>query len=143
MYQCTLLLVFHFLPAGAIISLFYESIQQRCDSVAVTLAYGPVSGGKTNLVKLALAMCANVEGVVAYLSESSARKKLASSLPFAFDDPNQSEEKFKTMLIQAFGGTSLDNDAEKITPRCVPLITVDDHIVDALTDDYARCRGHV
>ena len=124
--------------AGAIISLFYESLQMRCGSVAITIVYGPVRGGKTNLVKLSLAMCANTDGVVAYLSESSARKKLGSSLPFAFDDPNQSEEKYKSMLIQGFGGASLENDAEKITPRCVPLITANDHIVDALTDNHAR-----
>ena len=106
--------------------------------MAITIVYGPVSGGKTNLVKLSLAMCANTDGVVTYISESSARKKIGLSLPFAFDDPNQSEDKFKSMLIQAFGGASLENDVEKITPRCIPIITANDHIINALTDDHAR-----
>ena len=47
--------------AEAIISLFYEGIQKRCGSVAVCIAYGPVSGGKSNAVKMALALCANVD----------------------------------------------------------------------------------
>ena len=65
-------------------------------------------------------------------------RQIGLSLPFAFDDPNQSEDKFKSMLIQAFGGASLENDVEKITPRCVPIITANDHIINALTDDHAR-----
>ena len=74
--------------AEVIISLFYDSIQKRCGSVAVCIAYGHVSGGKSLSVKMALAVCANLEkGYVTYISESSGRKKLGSGLPFAIDDP--------------------------------------------------------
>ena len=31
---------------GAVISLFYEGVQRRCGSVAISIAYGPPSGGR-------------------------------------------------------------------------------------------------
>ncbi len=95
---------------GAIISLFYESVQKRCGNVAICIAYGPVSGGKSNAVKVALSACGSLEsGYLTYLSESSARKKLGSSMPFAYDDPNTTDDKFKSMLITAFGGAGVEN----------------------------------
>ena len=76
--------------------------------------------------------------LVAYVSESSARKKLGSSLPFAYDDPSSTEDKFKRMLITAFGGASQENSQGNIAPRCVPLVIANVFIIDALTDDDPR-----
>ena len=127
------------LVAEAIISLFYEGIQKRCGSVAVCIAYGHVSGGKSNAVKMALALCANLErGYLTYISESSGRKKLGCGLPFAIDDPTKSHEKFKEMLIQAFGGATMENEKGVVVPKCVPLVTANQFIVDALTSDDPR-----
>lgn len=121
------------------LSLFYEGIQKRCGSVAISIAYGPASGGKTNAVKVAVAACGNTEnGVVAYLSESLARKRLGSSLPFSYDDPSSTEDKFKRMLITAFGGAGQENHQGRISPRCVPLVTANQFIIDALTEDDPR-----
>ena len=82
--------------AGAILSLHYESVSKRCGSVAVPVVYGCHSRGKSNFVKIALAVCGNLEkGVATYLSASSTRRKMGASLPFAYDDPSNSEAKFK------------------------------------------------
>lgn len=125
--------------AEAIISLFYDSIQKRCGSVAVFIAYGHISGGKSLSVKMALAMCANLEkGYVTYISESSGRKKLGSGLPFVIDDPSKNLDKFKEMLILAFGGATLENEKGSISTKCVPLITANQFIIDALTSDDPR-----
>lgn len=127
------------LIAEAIISLFYEGIQRRCGSVAVCIAYGQVSGGKSNAVKMALALCANLERwYLTYISESSGRKKLGCGLPFAIDDPTKSHDKFKEMLIQAFGGATMENEKGVVVPKCVPLVTANQFIVDALTSDDPR-----
>ena len=107
--------------------------------MAVCIAYGHVSGGKSNSVKMAVAVCANLEkGYVTYISESSGRKKLGSGLPFAIDDPSKSQDKFKEMLIQTYGGATMENEKGVITPKCVPLITANEFIIDALTSDDPR-----
>ena len=36
---------------GAVISLFYESIQSRCGSVTISVAYGPPSDGMRSFVE--------------------------------------------------------------------------------------------
>ncbi len=104
----------------------------------MSIAYGPPSGGKTNAVRLAVTACGNPSGVVAYLSESLARKKLGSSLPFAYDDPSNTEDKFKRMLITAFGGGMQENQQGRVSPKCVPLITANQFVIDALTEDDPR-----
>ena len=86
-----------------------------------------------------MAACGNPEnGVVTYLSDSLAQKKLGSSLPFAYDDPSSTEDKFKHMLITAFGGAGQENQHGHISPRCVPLVTANQFIIDALTEDDPR-----
>jgi len=92
-------------------------------------------------VKVSLSVCGNLEsGYLTYLSESSARRRLGSSLPFAYDDPNGTEEKFKRMLITAFGGAGQENQrgCGCVTPRCVPLVTANEFIIDNLTEDDPR-----
>ena len=49
------------------------------------------------------------KGVATYLSASSTRTKMGASLPFAYDDPSNSEAKFKRMIIEAFGGASVEH----------------------------------
>jgi len=44
---------------GAVLSLCYESVHAMCGTVAIHIAYGDVSRGKSNAVKLALAACCN------------------------------------------------------------------------------------
>ena len=90
-------------------------------------------------MKIALAVCGNLEkGVVTYLSASSTRTKMGASLPFAYDDPSNSEAKFKQMIIEAFGGASVEHARQQMTARCVPLITANEFIIDKLTADEPR-----
>ena len=90
-------------------------------------------------MKIALAVCGNLEkGMTTYLSASSTRMKMGSSLPFAYDDPSSSEVKFKQMIIEAFGGASIENARQQLTARCVPLITANEFIIDKLSTDEPR-----
>ena len=73
-----------------------------------------------------------------YLSSSSTRTKMGGSLPFAYDDPSNSEMKFKQMIIEAFGGAGVEDARKQITARCVPLITANEFIMDKLSADEPR-----
>ena len=76
-----------------------------CGSVAIHIAYGDVSRGKSNAVKLALATCCNYpKGYLTRLSESMARRFLSGALPFAND------ELVKQLLINAFGGAGMGTE---------------------------------
>ena len=67
-------------------------------------------------MKIALAVCGNLEkGVATYLSVSSTRTKMGASLLFAYDDPSNSEAKFKQMIIETFGGASVEHARQQMT----------------------------
>ena len=103
------------------------------------MVYGRHSRGKSNFVKIALAVCGNLEtGLATYLSASSTWTKLGGSLPFAIDNPSNSEGKFKQMIIEAFGGASVENTRRQLIAQCVPLITANEFIVDKLSADEPR-----
>ena len=90
-------------------------------------------------LKIALAVCGNLEkGLTTFLTESSSRFKMGGSLPFAYDDPSNSEVKFKQMLIEAFGCGSIENVRSQLCARCVPLISANEFILDRLTADEPR-----
>ena len=98
---------------GAILSLFYESIQKRCGSVAIPIVFGNISTGKSNMLRMAVAMCNNLErGFTSHLTESSGHHKLAGSLPFVYDDPSN----FKQLLVEAFSGATMENQHEILVP---------------------------
>ena len=89
--------------------------------------------------KIALAVCGNLEkGLTSFLTESSSRFKMGGSLPFAYDDPSNSEVKFKQMLIEALGCGSIENARSQLCARCVPLISAYEFILDRLTADEPR-----
>ena len=41
-------------------------------------------------------------------------------------------------MIQAFGGATMKNEKGVVVPKCVPLVTANEFIVDALTSDDPR-----
>ena len=87
-------------------------------------------------MKIVLAVCGNLEkGVATYMSASSTCMKVGASLPFAYDDPSNSEAKFKQMIIEAFGGASVEHARWQVTARCVPLITANEFIIDKPADE--------
>ena len=42
------------------------------------------------------------------------------------------------MIIEAFGGASVENARRQLIAQCVPLITVNEFIVDKLSADEPR-----
>ena len=42
------------------------------------------------------------------------------------------------MLITAFGGAGQEDQRGRVTPRCVPLVTANESIIDNLTEDDPR-----
>ena len=118
------------------ISLFYESMLRMCGRVAIHIAYGDISCGKTNAGKVALAAACNLEkGFQTYLSDSIARHHLGGAMPFVFDDPS---DNAVLKLINAFGGTEMATQPSHFSSRCVPLITANTFAVDELTEADSR-----
>ena len=120
------------------ISLFYESVLNLLGSVAIHIAYGDVSRGKSNAARVALASSCNLSmGFQTYLTDSIARHHLGGALPFVFDDPSDTNT-LKQMLINAFGGADMATQQSHFSARCVPIITANSFAVDELTSADAR-----
>ena len=109
-----------------------------CGAAAVHIAYGDVSKGKTNAVKVAIASACNYPtGYVTYLSESAARQHLKVALPFVLDDPSN-EEVVKQVLINAFGGAEMGTERERFRARCVPIVTANTFVIENLAQADPR-----
>ena len=107
--------------------------------MAIPVVFGKVSAGKSNMLRMALAMCNNLDrGFITHLTESSGRHKLAGSLPFVYDDPSNCETKFKQLLVEAYGGASMENQRENISAHCVPIISANMDVIDKLTAAVPR-----
>ena len=73
---------YNILTGGAVISLMYQDIKSLCSGVSVHVAFGEVSKGKSNAVKIAIAACCNIyKGYLTYMTESLAREFLSNGLP--------------------------------------------------------------
>ena len=98
------------------------------------MAYGGISHGKTNALKIALAASANFPaGYTTYLSESTSRHYLASAMPFGYDDPSNADVLWQ-LLINAIMG----HEHGMLRAHCVPLITANQFIVNTLIEAEAR-----
>ena len=118
---------------GAVISLCYEKVQSLCGSVAIPIAVGGVSRGKSISMKLALAACCNYpNGYQTCPSESMAKRYLSGSLPFGYDD-HCNDEIVRQLLIHGFGGGGMGNEHCQINALCTPLITANDHVLEQLS----------
>ena len=51
---------YNIFTGGAVISLMYQDIKSLCSGVSVHVAFGEVSKGKSNAVKIAIAACCNL-----------------------------------------------------------------------------------
>ena len=106
----------------------------NCGSVAVQIAFGEISRGKSNAAKIALAAACNLQhGFQTYLSDSVARQHLSGALPFVLDDPSNNTI-LKQILINAFGGAEMATQRSHFSARCVPIITANTFAVDELTE---------
>lgn len=117
---------------GAVISLFYEDVRALCGSVAIHMAVGGVSRGKSIALQAVLAACCNYpNGYHTSLSESMAKRFLSGSLPFGYDDP-ANDDLVKQLLIHTFGGAGLANEQRQVHALCSPLITANEDVLEKL-----------
>ena len=123
---------FSFIGAG-VISLFYESMQRRFGSVGIHVAFGPISRGKSNATKIALAACCSYpKGYTSDLSDSLAR--LQGAIPFVYDD-HSNEKLIKDLLMNAFGGAEMGTSRGQSAARCAPIVTANNFVVKDLSQD--------
>ena len=124
---------------AAVIFLMYETVQSRFGAVAIHVAVGPISRGKSNCAKLAVAMVGNFpKGVVSYLTESAARSYLSGAQPFVYDDPT-TDVVLKPLLMNSFGAAELITQRKMINVRCTPIVTCNEGIIEELTKADRRC----
>jgi len=110
----------------------YESVLARCGSVGIAVATSPISMGKTNCAKVAVAMCGNYpKGCSGYLTDSMARGHLSGALPFLYDDPS-TDSVLKPLLMNSFGGTEIGTRKVQYSARCSPIITCNEFVVESL-----------
>ena len=85
---------------------------------------------------MALAMCVNLEKDMSHTFQKALEGR--SLEVFAIDDPSKNWDKFKEMLILALEGATLENEKGSISTKCVPLITANQFIIDALKSEDPR-----
>ena len=138
-YDIDIVVTFSDYDAGAaVLALFFESLLKMCGNVAIHIAYGEISRGKSNAVRIALAAACNLrKGFQTYLSESIARHHLGGALPFAFDDPSDTRV-LKQLLINAFGGAEMATQRHHFSARCNPIITANTFAIDELVASDSR-----
>lgn len=118
--------------AGAITSVAYRSIQKKIGSVGIPVAVGGIRRGKTNCSQVCLAAVGNYpSGCHLHLTESAARFYLTGGVPFLYDDPSSSDV-LKPLLMNTFGGSKMTTKYKECSPRCAPLITVNEGVLDDL-----------
>lgn len=114
------------------VSLFYEDVRRLCGSVAIHIAVGGVSRGKSIALQTVLAACCNYpNGYHTCLSESMARRFLSGSLPFGYDDP-ANDAIVKQLLINTFGGAGMMNEHNQLHALCSPLFTANEDVLEKL-----------
>ncbi len=113
--------------------MFSEAMQSRFGAVAIHLAVSPISRGKSNCGKVAVAMVGNFpKGVVGHLTDSAARSYLSGALPFLYDDPTR-DDVLKPLLMNSFSAAEMSTQRQKFNARCVPIVTCNERIVEDLT----------
>ena len=111
----------------------YESMMARCGSVGIAVATSPISRGKTNCAKVAIAVCGNYpKGCTGYLTDSMARGHLSGALPFLYDNPS-SDTVLKPLLMNSFGGTEIGTRRAQYSARCSPIVTCNEFVIESLS----------
>ena len=124
--------------AGAMESMMYENIQKRIGSVAIHVAVGKISMGKSNCAQIVLSAIGNYPGGYnIHLTDSMARAYLKGALPFVYDDP-QNLDVLKPLLMNSFGGAKMSTRISESFARCSPIVTANEEIVDSLAASDER-----
>ncbi len=101
-------------------------------SVGIHIALSPVSRGKSNCAKVAIAMAGNYpKGCAIHLTDSMARAYLGGAVPFVYDDPSD-DKVLKTVLMNAFGGAGMMTQRQQHPSRCSPIVTANEDVIGDL-----------
>ena len=104
---------------AACISLQYDAMLQRFQSIGIHVAVSSISRGKTNCAKVALAAVGNYpKGYTIYLTDSLARSYLGGALPFIYDDPSSDRVLKPLPLVEqkwVLKGSNLSQDAPPLS----------------------------
>ena len=84
-----------------------------------------------------MAACGNPKGVYTDVTLAVLKDLLKGGVPFVYDDPSNTTF-LRTLLIDAFGGAEMGTRHNQFSARCVPLVTVNEFILDALADSESR-----
>ena len=123
--------------ASSVISLQYQLFTNRFGSVWIPIAFGRVNRCKSAAAKLAVAACGNPKSVYTDVTLAVLKDLLKGGVPFVYDDPSNTTF-LRTLLIDAFGGAEMGTRHNQFSARCVPLVTVNEFILDALADSESR-----
>lgn len=114
------------------LSMMHSTILKRFGSLAMHVAVGGISRGKSLCAKVAIACVGNYpSGYCIHLTESKARSHLSGALPFLYDDLSK-VDVLKPLLMNAFGGAKMSTRREDLVARCVPLVTANEHVLESL-----------
>ena len=118
--------------------MMHSTILKRFGSLAMHVAVGGISRGKSLCAKLAIASAGNYpSGYCIHLTESKARSHLSGALPFLYDDPSKIDV-LKPLLMNSFGGAKMSSKREDLVARCVPLVTANEHVLDSLSKEDVK-----
>ena len=118
--------------------MMHTTILKRFGSLAINVAVGGISRGKSLCAKLAVASVGNYpSGYCIHLTESKARSHLSGALPFLYDDPSKIAV-LKPLLMNSFGGAKMSTKREELVARCVPLVTANEHVLDSLSKEDVK-----
>jgi hypothetical protein len=118
--------------------MMHPTIMKRFGALAMHVAVGAISRGKSVCAKLAIASIGNYpSGYCIHLTESKARSHLSGALPFLYDDPSKIDV-LKPLLINSFGGARMSTKREDLVARCVPLVTANEHVLDSLSKEDVK-----
>ena len=118
--------------------MMHPTIVKRFGSLAMHVAVGGISRGKSLCAKLSVAAVGNYPtGYCIHLTESKARSHLSRALPFLYDDPSKIDV-MKPLLMNSFGAAKMSTKCEDLVARCVPLVTANDHVLDSLSKEDVK-----
>ena len=100
--------------------------------MAIHVAVGGISRGKSLCAKLAIASAGNYpSSYCIHLTESKARSHLNGALPFPYDDDPSKIDVLKPLLMNSFGGA-------KMSAKREDLVTAIEHVLDSLSKEDVK-----
>lgn len=105
---------------------------QKYSSVFIPVAYGETNRGKTKAAEIAVRAAGQSQPCYSAMTDALMKKLLWGGLPFVYDDPSKLDV-MKETVMRAFGGGMMGPTTQAMPARCVPLICVNEFLVEALS----------